>query len=208
LNTTIKTEDSSPGTVNNFPYFKDCWMALEYSTMVPLGTPARDFNLKGVDGKIYNLARFNGIPALAIIFMCNHCPYVKAVIQRLIDLQNKLGPQGVQLLGINCNDADRYPEDSFENMQKWTREANISFPYLYDETQQVAKNYDAVCTPDIFVYGPDRTLKYRGRIDDNWKEPEKVTKQDLKDALKKLIAGKEISSEQISSMGCSIKWKK
>jgi len=182
-------------------------MALEYSTMVPLGDAAPDFNLKAVDGECYSLKSFKDAKILAVIFMCNHCPYVVAVIQRLIALQNEFAAQGVQFIGINSNDTVRYPDDSYENMQKWSEEINISFPYLLDETQQTAKDYDAVCTPDIFVYGPERTLKYRGRIDDNWKEPEKVVQRDLHDALTCLVEGMDITSEQTPSMGCSIKWK-
>lgn len=182
-------------------------MALMHSTMTPLGSPARDFSLPGVDGKEYSLQSFKDKRVLVIIFMCNHCPYVKAVLSRLIDLQANVSGQGAQLVGINSNDAARYPDDSFDNMKKIARENKISFPYLFDETQLTAKAYDAVCTPDIYLYGEERTLLYRGRIDDNWKESEKVTKRDLLAAIESALAGKEISEEQIPSMGCSIKWK-
>ena len=143
---------------------------------------------------------------LVVIFMCNHCPYVKAVLQRLIDLQKETGPQGVQLVGINSNDAERYPDDSFENMQTIAKEKGINFPYLFDDSQETARAYDAVCTPDIYVYGPERKLLYRGRIDDDWENGEKVTRRDLKEALDCIVARKEGSGEQIPSMGCSIKW--
>lgn len=178
------------------------------STMVPLGTPVWDFNLPGVDGKTYSLESFLEKSFLVVIFMCNHCPYVKAVLQRLIDLQKETGPQGVQLVGINSNDAEHYPDDSFENMRKTTKEKGINFPYLLDASQETAKAYSAVCTPDIYVYGPERKLLYRGRIDDNWENEEKVTRRDLKEALDCIVAEQEVSGEQIPSMGCSIKWKK
>lgn len=182
-------------------------MALMHSTMVPLGTPAIGFKLPGVDGKIYSLESFSEVNVLIVIFMCNHCPYVKAVLQRLIDLQKETEGLGVQLVGINANDAERYPDDSFENMKKIAKEKGLNFPYLFDASQETAKAYDAVCTPDIYVYGPGRKLLYRGRIDDNWEQEDKVTRRNLKEAIDYIIAGKEVTGEQIPSMGCSIKWK-
>ena len=182
-------------------------MPLLQSTMVPLGTKAMDFNLPGVDGKEYSLASFSNNPVLAIIFMCNHCPYVKAVIQRLIDLQSEFSNQAVRLLGINCNDAEKYPDDSFENMKGASKEWGMNFPYLFDESQKIAQKYNAVCTPDIYVYGKERKLLYRGRIDDNWEKPNKVAQRDLRQAIDCIVAEKEIPGEQVPSMGCSIKWK-
>ncbi|MDA0690651.1 MAG: thioredoxin family protein [Nitrospinae bacterium] len=182
-------------------------MALMHSTMVPLGEPAHAFSLPGVDGKEYTLESFTDKRILVIIFMCNHCPYVKAVLSRLIDLQNQMADRGVQLVGINSNDASRYPDDSFDNMKKIAEEMKIPFPYLFDATQEIARAYDAVCTPDIYVYGEERTLLYRGRIDDNWERPERVAQRDLKDAIDAALAENKISEEQIPSMGCSIKWK-
>ena len=168
---------------------------------------APNFKLLNVDEKIINLENIKGVKGTLICFICNHCPYVKAVLQRLIDLQKETEYQGVQLVGINSNDAQRYPDDSLENMQKITREKGINFPYLFDVSQQTARAYNAVCTPDIYVYGLERKLIYRGRIDDDWEHEEKVTQRDLKEALDYIIAGKEIPFEQIPSMGCSIKWK-
>jgi peroxiredoxin len=139
--------------------------------------------------------------------MCNHCPYVKAVLQRLIDLQTETKEQGVQLVGINSNDAERYPDDSLENMKKIVNAKGLNFPYLFDASQETAKAYDAVCTPDIYVYGAERKLLYRGRIDDNWEQEDKVTQRNLKEAIDYISAGKEVPEEQIPSMGCSIKWK-
>ncbi|MDP6230821.1 MAG: thioredoxin family protein [Nitrospinaceae bacterium] len=181
-------------------------MALLNSTMIPLGTPAHDFALEGTDGKTYSLDSFPGRDVLVIIFMCNHCPYVKAVLKRLIDLQNEFSDRGVQLVGINSNDTVRYPDDSLDNMKVLAKENGFPFPYLVDLSQETAKAYNAVCTPDLYVYGKERKLLYRGRIDDNWEHPEKVTRQDLKSALENIIAGQPVSSKQIPSMGCSIKW--
>lgn len=185
---------------------KDLAVALLYSTMAPLGSAAHDFSLPGTDGRQYSLENFEGKKVLVIIFMCNHCPYVKAVLPRLIDLQNKFRDRGVQLVGINPNDAVRYPDDSMGNMKKIAAQKKVSFPYLFDESQETAKSYDAVCTPDIFVYGEKRTLLYRGRVDDNWQEPDKATQKDLENAINLILAGQEVTGEQIPSMGCSIKW--
>ena len=182
-------------------------MALLHSTTGQLGTLAHDFELSGVDGKTYTLSSFANRRSLVIIFMCNHCPYVKAVLQRLIDLQNAFSGRGVQLIGVNSNDATRYPDDSFGNMKTDAQERGISFPYLFDKTQETAKAYGAVCTPDLYVYGEERKLLYRGRIDDNWEHPEQVTRQDLKSALEDILAGRPVPNEQVPSMGCSIKWK-
>ena len=178
-----------------------------HSTMVPIGTPAVSFNLPGVDGKMYSLDSFSEKNVLVVIFMCNHCPYVKEVLQRLIDLQAESKGLGVQFVGINPNDAEKYPDDSFESMKKIAKEKGLNFPYLFDATQETAKAYDAVCTPDIYAYGSERKLLYRGRIDDNWEHEEKVTQRNLKEAIDLIIAGKELPSDQIPSMGCSIKWK-
>ena len=182
-------------------------MALLESTMPPLGTPAHDFSLEGIDSKIYSLKSYSEKEIIVIIFMCNHCPYVKAVLKRIIALQNEFIDRGVQFIGINSNDATRYPDDSLENMKIIAKENDFSFPYLIDPSQEVAKSYDAVCTPDLYVYGKNRKLVYRGRIDDNWEHPKKVTQQDLKLALEDILAGQLVANEQIPSMGCSIKWK-
>jgi peroxiredoxin len=182
-------------------------MALLHSTMVPLGTATIGFKLPGIDGTEYSLDNFAENKVLVIIFMCNHCPYVKAVIQRLIDLQEETLSQGVRLVGINCNDAQKYPDDSFESMQKVAMEWGMNFPYLFDESQTVAKKYDAVCTPDIYVYGEERNLLYRGRIDDNWENADQVTQRDLSQAIDCILADREVPEKQVPSMGCSIKWK-
>ena len=175
--------------------------------MVPLGTVAHDFDLHGTEDKTYSLNSFVDKEIIVIIFMCNHCPYVKAVLKRLIDLQNEFSDRGVQLIGINPNDATQYPDDSLDNMKIIAKEKKISFPYLIDSSQETAKQYNAVCTPDLYIYGEERKLLYRGRIDDNWEHPEKVTRQELKIALKNILSKQPVAYEQIPSMGCSIKWK-
>jgi len=182
-------------------------MALMQSKMVSLGTPALNFSLPGTEGKLWTLDAFSDKKALVIIFMCNHCPYVKAVLDRLISIQKDYAGKGVQLVGINPNDDEAYPEDSMEKMKELVMERNIPFPYLRDDSQQVARRYNAVCTPDIYVYGPERKLIYRGRIDDNWQDESKVTRNDLRDALDVILEGKLVSPEQTPSMGCSIKWR-
>ena len=182
-------------------------MALLNSTMVPLGTSTIDFNLPGIDGVEYALGNFLESKVLVVIFMCNHCPYVKAVIQRLIDLQEETLSRGVGLVAINCNDAQKYPDDSFESMQKVAVKWGMNFPYLFDESQTVAKKYDAVCTPDIYVYGKEGKLLYRGRLDDNWENADQVTQRDLKQAIDCILADQEVPAKQVPSMGCSIKWK-
>ncbi|MBI5755221.1 thioredoxin family protein, partial [Candidatus Peregrinibacteria bacterium] len=168
---------------------------------------AQPFKLPGVDGKHYSLEDFSDKNILVIIFMCNHCPYVKAVIDRIIEIDRDYAGQGVQMVGINSNEDVTYPDDSFDAMKVFAKKKKIRFPYLRDESQEVAHSYDAVCTPDIFVYDTKRTLVYRGRIDDNWQDVSKTTSHDLRDALSALISGKKPAEHQHPSMGCSIKWK-
>ena len=166
-----------------------------------------DFNLPATDGKYYSPSDFDDKNVLVIIFKCNHCPYVKAVVSRLNELYEKFYEEGVQFIGINPNDAETYPEDSFDNMKLFAIERGIKFPYLYDESQAVAKAYEAVCTPDIYVYDKERKLRYHGRLDDNWKDESAVTSKDLERAITLIIDGREIDFQQVPSMGCSIKWK-
>jgi len=181
-------------------------MVLLSSKMTPLGMEAYDFSLKGVDDATYSLESFIDKKVLVIIFMCNHCPYVKAVIGRLVVIQQHYLDKDVQLVAINPNDDKTYPEDSFENMQKFHQDKMMNFPYLRDDTQEVAGKYNAVCTPDIYLYGHDRKLIYRGRIDDNWEDMSKVTRSDLKEAIEAVLDGRPVSKNQHPSMGCSIKW--
>ncbi len=185
-------------------------MALTHSQTHQLGTPAPDFRLKGVDGKTYSLKDFSQAKALVVIFMCNHCPYVIAVQERINELAKEYSKRGVALVGINSNDPVQYPSDSFEAMQARAREQGFVFPYLQDESQEVARAYGAVCTPDPFVYeneGGQFKLRYQGRIDDNWKDPSAVKRRDLAETLDAILESKPVPSEQIPSMGCSIKWK-
>ena len=141
-----------------------------------------------------------------VIFTCNHCPYAKAVEDRLIKLANNYNSK-VDFILISSNDSENYPEDSPEKMAEQAESKSYPFPYLYDETQEIAKAYSAVCTPDIFLYNNDRELEYRGRLDDNWKEPEKVSREELKMAIEFILKGEKIDFTQIPSMGCNIKWK-
>ncbi|MEK9133091.1 MAG: thioredoxin family protein [Patescibacteria group bacterium] len=182
-------------------------MSLTYSQTIPFGTSSPDFSLPATDGKNYSLSYFVGKKALVVVFMCNHCPYVQAVLPRLIALQKEFGSRGVQLIGINSNDEKNYPDDSFEKMKNVVAELGINFPYLRDESQSVAKAYGAVCTPDIFVYDEQHKLAYHGRIDDNWQDENKVKVRELAAALESILKGKKPSPDQNPSMGCSIKWK-
>lgn len=187
-------------------------MSKTYSEMLPLGSAAPAFDLPianpHVDdrgGAARSLADYADAEALVVVFMCNHCPYVHAVEDRLIALARDYAPRGVQVVGICSNDAERYPQDDFDVMAERAREKGYPFPYLRDDSQEVARSYGAVCTPDFFVYDTDRTLVYRGRLDDGrpGREP---TQHDLRRALDELLEIGEITVEQVPSMGCNIKW--
>ena len=172
-----------------------------------IGTKSYLFRLKGVDDKYYSLEDFEDKNVLCIIFMCNHCPYVIAVQDRINQIAKDYSGKSLALVGINPNDEISYPEDSFGKMKKRATERGFVFPYLRDETQEVAKQYDAVCNPDIYLYDKNRILKYRGRIDDNWKDENQVKRKELRMAIDLMLDGTEIDFEMIPSMGCSIKWK-
>ncbi len=172
-----------------------------------LGDQAINFSLPGVDGNTYSLDRFRDKEIVIVLFMCNHCPYVKATIHRIIALQEEFKNKGIALVGINPNDPKNYPEDSFDNMKIIATEKKYNFPYLLDETQEIAGAYDAACTPEFFLFDKDRKLRYHGRLDDNWKEPSKVTRRDLAEAIKEVLDGKEVTKPEILAIGCSIKWK-
>ncbi len=169
--------------------------------------PAPDFNLPGVDGRRWTRDDCMGDKGLLVMFICNHCPYVKAVIHRILRDARELAPLGIRCVAIMSNDPTDYPEDSFENMKIIAREMDFPFPYLLDETQEVAKAYGAVCTPDFFGYNADLGLQYRGRLDESRKEtaPEGA-RRDLFEAMKEVAATGHGPREQIPSMGCSIKW--
>jgi peroxiredoxin len=173
-----------------------------------LGTPAPAFDLPATDGKTYSLASFADAPALVVVFTCNHCPYAKAVEDRLIALQREYAPRGVRIVAINPNDEVAYPDDSFPAMVERAKHKGFNFPYLRDASQDVARAYDAACTPDIFVFDSARKLVYNGRFDDNWKQPEQVQSQDLRRALDAVLSRRPVDFDVVPSMGCSIKWKK
>jgi peroxiredoxin len=183
-------------------------MAVTASKMLTLGTPAPNFRLPDTEGNIVSLADFEESPALLVIFMCNHCPFVKHVLSDLVTLAKDYQAKGVAVVGINSNDVANYPEDSPEMMAKLVEEAGFSFPYLYDETQEVAKAYQAACTPDFFLFDKESKLAYRGQMDDS--RPGNnipITGLDLIKAMNAVLAGREVSTEQKPSIGCNIKWK-
>ena len=170
--------------------------------------PVVDFSLPGVDGKIWTPETARGKNGLLVMFICNHCPYVKAIRDRLVRDTQALMELGINSVAIMSNDSTDYEEDSFENMKKTSQEFGFPFPYLLDESQQVAKAYDAVCTPDFFGYNADLQLQYRGRLDASRKEAAAVdVKRDLFEAMKQVAQTGQGPAEQIPSMGCSIKWK-
>ncbi|QDT72275.1 thioredoxin family protein [Lacipirellula limnantheis] len=183
-------------------------MARTPSTMLPLGTPAPDFKLMNVDGREVELADFAGKPALLVMFMCNHCPFVIHVADQLAQLASEYMARGVAVVGINSNDTATHPADSPERMVAEAEERGYQFAYLFDETQEVAKAYRAACTPDFFLFDQDRKLVYRGQLDDS--RPGNgvpVTGKDLRAALDAVLAGAAPVSEQRASLGCNIKWK-
>lgn len=183
-------------------------MALTPSTMLPLGTTAPDFKLPDTNGKIVSRDDFKGAPALLVLFICNHCPYVKHIRAELAQLGRDYQAKGVGVVAINSNDAKNYPDDSPEKMKQEVKAAGYTFPYLYDETQSVAKAYRAACTPDIFLFDKNLNLVYRGQLDKSRPGNDiPVTGEDLRDALDAVLAGQPVSENQIASIGCNIKWK-
>lgn len=173
------------------------------------GWKAIDATLPGVDGKEHSLFDHAGENGLLIAFICNHCPYVVAVIDRIVRDAKQLRDQhGIGFVAISSNDVEAYPQDSFENMKVFAEQNGFDFPYLYDETQKIARDYDAVCTPDFFGFNKDMELQYRGRLDASRKESGPADlRRDLFEAMKEVAQTNKGPSEQIASMGCSIKWK-
>ena len=170
--------------------------------------PALDFSLPGVDGRTWSLTDCAGEKGLLVMFICNHCPYVKAILERLVRDTKALKVLGVNTVAIMSNDPTEYAEDSFENMQKVAQKFGFSFPYLLDESQVVAKAYGAVCTPDFFGYNTDLKLQYRGRFDASRKETAaEDVRRDLLESMTKVAETGKGPTDQIPSMGCSIKWK-
>lgn len=172
------------------------------------GKPAVDFALPGVDGRIWTLEECKGEKGLLVMFICNHCPYVKAIRDRLVRDARELRDLGINSVAIMSNDPSLYEEDSFENMKKVAEEYDFPFPYLFDETQEVARAYGAVCTPDFFGYNADLELQYRGRLDASRKEAAPPdARRDLFEAMKQVAETGRGPEEQVPGMGCSIKWK-
>jgi peroxiredoxin len=183
-------------------------MVVTASKMLSLGTSAPVFNLPDTKGNMVSLADFKEAPALLVIFMCNHCPFVKHILSEMIELIEEYQARGVAVVGINSNDVASFPEDSPEMMAEVAEKAGFTFTYLYDESQEIAKAYCAACTPDFFLFDKNRKLVYRGQMDDS--RPGNaipVTGTDLRVALNDVLEGKEVSKEQKPSIGCNIKWK-
>lgn len=183
-------------------------MALLQTPQADTDKIATEFKLKNIDDRLYTLQDLKGRAGTVIAFICNHCPYVQAVIDRLVETAQRLEPLGVNTIAIMPNDTDNYPQDSFENMKAFAKEHNFSFPYLIDETQEVAKAYGAVCTPDIFGFDAGLKLVYRGRIDSAGKDARTPdTRAELFEAMAEIANGVAPDRPQQPSMGCSIKWR-
>lgn len=182
-------------------------MALTHTPAGEIGSRCPDFNLPKVTGGIGARSEYLG-RAFVVMFICNHCPYVKAIEDRLITLGHDLKAKGVGLVAICSNDAKSYPDDSFESLRQRAVDKKYSFDYLYDESQAVARAFGAVCTPDFFLYDGEGQLTYRGRLDDSWKDPQAVTHRELFEAALATAQGRPLNPEQVPSMGCSIKWLK
>ncbi len=182
-------------------------MALLESVLVPLGSKMPAFELKDPFGKNFKSDALPGKRGLLVAFTCNHCPYALAVWPRLIRLANSSKAAGIATVAINPNIHPNYPDDSPEKMKEKIKEWNLDFPYLVDETQKIADSFKAQCTPDIYLYNDKKELVYHGRIDDNWQDESKVTREELKEAINNMAAGKPIAAPQKPSMGCSIKWR-
>lgn len=185
-------------------------MSAVNSTMLELGTEAPDFKLTDtISGKVYTREGFRGNKAFLVIFICNHCPYVKLIKEALVEYATDYMPKGVGIVAISSNDVDNYPADSPDKMKEDAEKYGYPFPYLYDDTQEVAKAYKAACTPDLFLFDENMNLVYRGQFDasrpGNDVEP---TGEDLRHATDNVLSGEEVSEEQTPSIGCNIKWKK
>lgn len=183
-------------------------MAETPSTMVPLGTAAADFRLPDTNGKLVSLGDFKDAAALLVVFMCNHCPFVKHIRSGLAQFARDYQQRGLAVVGINSNDVASHPDDSPAKMAEEVKRAGYIFPYLYDESQAVAQTYHAACTPDFFLYDRDRHLVYRGQFDDSRPSNGRpVTGADLRAAVDAVLQGKAVTADQQPSIGCNIKWK-
>jgi len=171
------------------------------------GWQAPDFNLEGVDGKRYSLADVRGAKGTLVMFICNHCPYVRSVIDRIVRDVAALKDQGIGAAAIMSNDTEAYPQDSFDNMNQFARQHHFNFPYLIDRTQEVARAYEAVCTPDFFGFDKDLGLQYRGRLDESKREAVPGARRELYEAMVQVAESGAGPKDQVPSMGCSIKWR-
>ncbi len=172
-----------------------------------IGDKALPFNLPGVDGKNHSLADYAGKNVTVVIFSCNHCPYVRAWEDRMVQIQADYEARGVQLVAINANDASKYPDDSFPKMKERARDKHFNFPYLRDESQEVAHSYGAARTPEVFLFDKTGTMRYHGAIDDNYDDPAAVKLKYLRDGLDAVLYGKAPPTADTMPVGCSIKWK-
>lgn len=179
---------------------------LESQVKLNTGDSAPDFDLMGIDDKKHSLDSYKDYEGLLVIFMCNHCPYVKAKVEAIKELHQKFKDK-IAVVGINSNDAVKYPDDSFESMKAVAQEKNMQFDYLVDETQEIAKKYGAMCTPDPFLFDKDRKLIFHGRIDNAMKPEDTATEKTMINNLEVFLAGKKIEKDFDPSIGCSIKWK-
>ena len=179
-----------------------------FSLNLEIGEDCPAFSLPSVDGKTYSLDSFIESKSLLIAFICNHCPYVRAIEDRLIALSKAYSAHDLQVVGICSNDFETYTEDAPAKLLSRSLEKKYGFPYLVDETQSVARAFNAQCTPDLYLYDEHRRLFYHGRLDDSWKDPAKVTKEELKEAIEAVLEGRPPPKDQSPTMGCSIKWKK
>ena len=179
---------------------------LESQVKLKAGDIAPGFELLGIDDKKHALNDYHDYKGILIIFMCNHCPYVKAKADALNELYEKFGKE-IAIVGINSNDSTDYPEDSFESMQAFSEEHALNFPYLFDESQEVPKAYGAVCTPDPFLFNQEKKLVYHGRFDDALSPGEVPSTSDMADAIDAVLTGRKIENDFLYSMGCSLKWR-
>jgi len=182
-------------------------MALTRPPVCDFGWKAPDFALKGIDGKTYALKDVRGPKGTLVVFICNHCPYVKAIVDRLSHEARELQALGIGVIAIMPNDTKSYPEDSFDNMKAFAKQHDFSFPYVIDETQGVAHDYDAVATPDFFGFNAKDELQYRGRLDESGMRLVKGARRELYEAMKQVAETGQGPKEQTPSMGCSIKWR-
>jgi peroxiredoxin len=177
------------------------------TTTFPLGSQLPEFSLLDVNGEVVSSEFLRAAPASLVVFSCNHCPYVKGSEEMLLSIVRRFQPQGLRVVAINSNDATKYPEDSFEKMREKATEFSLPYPYLYDESQDVARAFDAACTPEMYLFDRDGKLAYHGTISDSPRDPSKVTKDYLSEAITAVLEGAQPPTPLVHCIGCSIKWK-